>query len=407
MNIWRAYAAFGLAATYFGHEFIQRVSTSVIVSELMAEFAVGGAVLGGLSAFYFYAYAGMQIPVGVLMDRFGPRRLMSFAAGISALGALLFATAPAIEFAYAGRMLIGFGASFSWIGLLTVTTLWLPPAKFSSLAGIGQAIGMLGAVFGQAPLAHLVEAVGWRMAVGLLAMIGAAIALSLFASVPDIAPKATQTKSRLTQGLRIAAHNRQTWLYAAFGLSMTGTMLSFAGLWAVPWLVSVHGFERAAAAALCSTMFIGWGVGSPLIGWLSDRAQRRKVFLVGCGGGMVGTLLAILYIPALPTVAMGLLMFVNGIFASSMILAYGAARAHNPPEASGATYGIVNTGVVGSGAIFQPLIGLLLDLNWDGAMRAGARVYTGEAYDAAFAVLPCVAAIGTLAAALAREKPLA
>ena len=405
MKTWRAYAAFGLAATYFGHEFIQRVSTSVIVSELMAEFAVGGAMLGGLSAFYFYAYAGMQIPVGVLMDRFGPRRLMSFAASISALGALLFATAPVIEFAYAGRMLIGLGASFSWIGLLTVATLWLPPAKFSSLAGIGQATGMLGAMIGQAPLAHLVEAFGWRMAVGLLALIGTAIALSLFAVVPDITPKATQAKVRLMQGLRIAVHNRQTWLYAAFGLSMTGTMLAFAGLWAVPWLVSVHGFERTTAAALCSTMFVGWAVGSPLIGWLSDRAQRRKVFLVGCGAGMTGTLLAILYIPALSAVAMGLLMLVNGVFASSMILAYGAARAHNPPEASGATYGIVNTGVVGSGAIFQPLIGLLLDLNWDGAMRAGARVYTGEAYDAAFAVLPCVAAIGTLAAALAREKP--
>ena len=93
MTSFRAYAAFGLAAAYFGHEFIPRVSTSVIVGELMAEFAVGGAVLGSLSAFYFYAYAGMQIPVGVLIDRFGPRRLMSFAAGISAVGALLYGTA--------------------------------------------------------------------------------------------------------------------------------------------------------------------------------------------------------------------------------------------------------------------------------------------------------------------------
>ncbi|MBI3503710.1 MAG: MFS transporter [Proteobacteria bacterium] len=404
MKIWRAYAAFGLAATYFGHEFVQRVSTSVIVSELMAEFAVGGAVLGSLSAFYFYAYAGMQIPVGVLMDRFGPRRLMSFAAGISAMGALLFATAPAIEFAYAGRMLIGLGASFSWIGLLTVTTLWLPPARFSGLAGLGQAIGMLGAVFGQAPLALLVESLGWRTAVGVLAALGAAISLLLFATVPDIAPKATQVQNRLTQGLRIAARNRQTWLNAIYGLSMTGTMLAFAGLWAVPWLVSVYGFERAGAAALCSTMFVGWAVGSPLIGWLSDRARRRKVFQVGTGAGMALTLVAILYVPALPTLALGLLMFINGVLASGMILAYGAARAHNPPEASGATYGIVNTGVVGSGAIFQPLLGLLLDLNWDGAMRAGARVYSAGAYDAAFAVLPCVAVIGTLAAALTREK---
>lgn len=404
MSSLRAYAAFGLAAAYFGHEFIQRVSTSVIVGELMAEFAVGGAVLGSLSAFYFYAYAGMQIPVGVLMDRFGPRRLMSFAAGISAVGALLFATAPAIEFAYAGRLLIGLGASFSFIGLLTVATLWLPPHRFSGLAGLGQAVGMVGAVAGQAPLALVVEGFGWRTAVGMLACLGAVIALSIFLTVPEVARKPAQGQNRIMQGLRIAARNRETWLNAVFGLSMTGTMLAFAGLWAVPWLVSVHGFERAGAAALTSIMFVGWGVGSPLIGWLSDRVARRKIFAVGSGAGMTATLFAILYVPDLPTAAMAALMLVNGTFASGMILAYGAARAHNPPEASGATYGLVNTGVVGSGAIFQPLIGLLLDLNWDGTMQAGARIYSAAAYDAAFAVLPCVAAIGTIAAAMTREK---
>jgi MFS family permease len=404
MTSFRAYAAFGLAASYFGHEFIQRVATSVIVGELMAEFAVGGAVLGSLSAFYFYAYAGMQIPVGVLIDRFGPRRLMSLAAGISAVGALLFATAPAIEYAYAGRLMIGLGASFSWIGLLAVTTLWLPPERFSGLAGLGQAVGMLGAVFGQAPLALLVEGYGWRTAVGVLAALGAAISLSLFLTVPEVPAKTAQGKGRLTQGLRIAASNSQTWLNAVYGLSMTGTMLAFAGLWAVPWLVSVYGFERA-GAAMASVMFVGWAVGSPLIGWLSDRAARRRVFQIGNGFAMTSSLIAILYVPELPTLALVALMFANGVFASGMVLAYGAARAHNPPDASGATYGLVNTGVVGSGAIFQPLLGLLLDLNWDGAMRAGARVYSAEAYDAAFAVLPCVAVLGTLAAALTREKP--
>jgi MFS family permease len=405
MTSFPAYAAFGLAASYFGHEFIQRVATSVIVGELMAEFAVGGAVLGSLSAFYFYAYAGMQIPVGVLIDRFGPRRLMSLAAGISAVGALLFATAPAIEYAYAGRLMIGLGASFSWIGLLAVTTLWLPPERFSGLAGLGQAVGMLGAVFGQAPLALLVEGYGWRTAVGVLAALGAAISLSLFLTVPEVPAKTAQGKGRLTQGLRIAASNSQTWLNAVYGLSMTGTMLAFAGLWAVPWLVSVYGFERAGAAAMASVMFVGWAVGSPLIGWLSDRAARRRVFQIGNGFAMTSSLIAILYVPELPTLALVALMFANGVFASGMVLAYGAARAHNPPDASGATYGLVNTGVVGSGAIFQPLLGLLLDLNWDGAMRAGARVYSAEAYDAAFAVLPCVAVLGTLAAALTREKP--
>lgn len=401
---WRGWAAFVLGASFFGHEFVQRVSTSILVADLMAEFAVGGAVLGSLSAFYFYAYAGMQIPVGVLMDRFGPRRLMSFAAAVSATGALIFAFAPAIEFAYLGRAMIGLGASFSWIGALTVATLWLPAGRFAMLTGLLQAGGMAGGVLGQAPLALMVAELGWRYALGALAMVGASLALAMYLVVPDAArPNAAQSRPRLTDGLRVAARNRQTWLNMLFGLAMTGTMLAFAGLWAVPWLETVHGFSRASAASLASAMFLGWGIGAPLIGVVADRVARRKAIMVGCGSAMSGTLLVLLYVPGLPTALLACLLFANGAFASSMILSYGAARDHSPPDASGAVYGIVNTGVVGSGALFQPTIGALLDLNWQGAMREGARLYDADAYAVAFGVLPAIAILGTLAAALAAE----
>jgi MFS family permease len=400
---WRAWASFALAAGFFGHEFVQRVSPSVVVGELMAEFAVGAAVFGSLTAFYFYAYAGMQIPVGILMDRFGPRRLMAFAAGVSALGAVLFATAPSLGFAYAGRLLIGFGASFSWIGILTVATLWLPAARFSSLVGIGQAAGMAGAMLGQAPLSLVVDVAGWRLTVGLLATVGATIALAIWTVVPDVVPRAQAVRGQLVGGLRVAARSRETWLNGAFGLAMTGTMLAFAGLWAVPWLVGVHGYARAEAAAFASAMFLGWAIGSPIIGLLSDRARRRRPFMVACGFAMAASLATILYAGPFPAPMLVALMFVNGACASSMVLAYGAARDHNPPEASGAVYGIVNAAVVGSGALFQPLIGLLLDLKWDGAMQGGVRVYDPGAYAAAFAVLPLAALLGTLAACLSRE----
>ena len=403
-KVWRGYLAFALAACFFGHEFVQRVSTSILVSELMAEFSVGGAVLGSLSAFYFYAYAGMQIPVGVLMDRFGPRRLMSVAAAVSAAGALIFATAQAIEFAYLGRAMIGLGASFSWIGALTVATLWLPAARFAMLTGLLQAGGMAGGVLGQAPLALLAAALGWRLSLGALALVGASLALALYLAVPDVVKgREPKVRPRLTEGLRIAAANLQTWLNMLFGLAMTGTMLAFAGLWAVPWLESVQGYSRATAASLASAMFLGWGIGAPLIGVLADRLARRKAIMVVCGGAMSATLLVLLYVPGLATAMLAALLFANGAFASSMILSYGAARDHNPPDASGAVYGIVNTGVVGSGALFQPAIGALLDLNWRGTLLDGARLYDADAYQAAFAVLPAIALLGTLAAAMAAE----
>ena len=404
-SLLRGYAAFALASAYFCHEFVQRVATSVVVGDLMAAFSLGGTVLGTLSSIYFYAYAGMQIPVGVLIDRYGPRRLMSGAAALSALGALVFAASPMVEFAYVGRAMIGLGASFAWIGILTVATLWLPASRFSALTGIAQAGGMAGAMLGQAPLAVMVGEWGWRAALGALAIVGAAISVGLYATIPERPPQAEyRARPRLAAGLRVAAANGQTWLHAIYGMAMTGTMLAFAGLWAVPWFEAAHGHSRTAAAGLASTMFLGWAVGAPLIGLLADRIRQRKPIMVVGGAAMTASLLLLLYLPALPWALTAFLLFLNGVGASSMILSYGAARASNPPEASGAVYGIVNTGVVGSGALLQPLIGALLDANWHGALVDGARVYDAQAYSIAFGVLPAIAFIGTLAAWRARAS---
>ncbi|MCM0020526.1 MAG: MFS transporter, partial [Tagaea sp.] len=184
----RAVFAFVLAASFFAYAFVQRVAPSVIVGELMAEFAVGAAVLGNLSAFYFYAYVPMQMPVGMLMDRFGPRRLMSFSVALAAAGAVVFALAPTVELAYLGRFMVGLGSAFGWIGILTVATLWLPAERFALLTGIAQGIGMIGAVFGQAPLAYAVGAFGWRDTMLALALIGIALAVAIFLVVAEKRP---------------------------------------------------------------------------------------------------------------------------------------------------------------------------------------------------------------------------
>lgn len=392
----RAVFAFALAASFFAYAFVQRVAPSVIVGELMAEFAVGAAVLGNLAAFYFYAYVPMQMPVGMLMDRFGPRRLMGFAAAVAALGAVVFALAPTIEIAYLGRFMVGLGSAFSWIGILTVATLWLPPQRFALLTGIAQGIGMVGAVFGQAPLAHAVAAFGWRGTLLFLALGGVALAIAILLVVEDKRTASGGGTSGFTDGMRAVMRAPNAWLAAGYGFAMTGTMLAFAGLWAVPWLMQTKEFERGSAALMASLMFVGWGAGSPLIGYVVDRVRADRIrAMTALGVGMTASLAAVLYIPALPTTALAVLMVANGACASGMILCYGHARDHAPADASSSAYGLVNTAVVGSGGTLQPTIGWLLDRNWDGAMQAGARIYAPEAYDRAFVVLLVVAALGT------------
>lgn len=399
---WRPLCAWGLSALFFYYAFVQRVSPSVMVAELMRDFAVSAAILGNLSAFYLYAYAGLQLSVGVLMDRVGPRRLMSGATIVCAAGTVLFATSDALAGAYVGRLLIGAGAAFSWVGVLTVLTQWFPPGRFALFAGLTQAIGMAGAVFGQAPLAFVVDAIGWRGALHVVAASGAVLAVLIFLVVRD-RPHAASRAVGVASSLRIVLRNLETWLNAAFGLAMTGPMLGFGALWAVPYLETIYGLDRADAAAFASLIFVGWGIGAPVIGFISDRIGRRKMPMLAGAAVATLSLVAVIYLPGLPLSVLGALVVIHGAAASSMVLSFASVREHNPPDMSGSAMGMVNTAVVGSGALFQPLIGFLLDINWTGELVAGARIYTPEAYRIAFTVLPAACAIGTAAVLAMRE----
>jgi predicted MFS family arabinose efflux permease len=321
---------------------------------------------------------------------------------LCAVGSLLFAVSETVALASVGRALIGAGAGFSFVGALTIATQWLPPQRFAQFGGLTQAAGMMGALFGQAPLAAVVADVGWRPTILAVGGLGAALAVALWLLVPD-RQRPPPAPARLMGGLRQIVVNPQSWLNAGFGLAMTGPMLAFAGLWGVPWLVTVYGMERPAAAAMLSVMFIGWGIGCPILGFVSDRVARRKPFMAAGAVIAAVTLAIILYVPDLPLTAMSILLIAHGVGGSAMILGFACARENNAPDAAASAYGFINTAVVGSGALFQPLIGFLLDMNWDGTVLAGARIYSADAYQAAFAVLPVGCAIGALAALLGRE----
>lgn len=415
-----AWLVFGLGALYFAYAWVQRVAPAVMVDGLMRDFAVGGAILGNLSAVYFYAYAGMQLPVGMLIDCWGPRRVLGLMAAVAGLGGLLFATAEGIGAAYAGRFLVGFGAAFGFVGALTLATNWFPPRRFAMLAGAAMMAGMLGGMIGQAPLATLVESVGWRDALVGTGLFGFVLSALIWLIVRDRPPKfAGERGEAVTEeaaarsepeirhsvftGLGQVTTLRANWLLALFGGLVSAPLLAFGGLWGVPYLMQVYGASRPGAALAVSLMLVGWAVGSPLIGWLSDRLGRRRAPMIVGAALALMAMLAVLYLPGLPMLVLGALLFLSGAGSASMVICYALARETNPPQAVGTAYGFVNMVVVGSGAVFQPIIGWLLDRNWDGTMEAGARVYSQSAYDAAFVVLPGCLAVGLIAGLLVRE----
>jgi MFS family permease len=374
-----------------------------MVEDLMRDFAVGGAIVGNLSALYFYGYAGMQIPVGLLLDRFGPRRLMTGAAGLVAVACLLFADSESLTGASATRFLIGAGCAFSLVGAMAVAGQWFPRERFALLAGLAMMFGMVGGVFGQAPLRMAVDATNWRTTMAWVAVIGFALMIAAWAFVRD-RRRGSGGFGAVLGGLRQVAANRETWLNAVAGLGSTGPLLAFAGLWGVPYLQAVYAIDRVTAGSVTSVTFIGWGVGAPLIGWLSDRiGNRRRPLIAGLIMSAV-SLAAILYVPGIPLWGVGVLSFGIGFGGSAQIVCFALVREHNPPHLSGTAIGMVNALVTGAGALFQPMVGWLLDLGWDGVLADGARVYAVGAYHVAFSVLVVGCAIGVLCAMAVSES---
>jgi MFS family permease len=389
-------------ALFFFYAWILRVAPSVMIDEMMRDLAVGAAVIGNLSAFYFYGYAGMQVPAGLLIDRFGARRLMTVAALSCALGCVVFSMSAGLWGVAAGRFLIGASAAFSFVGAMSVAGLWFPAHRFALLTGLAMMLGMAGGVAGQAPLRLLVDQLDWRSASLSLAAGGLAIAVAAWSTVRD-RPHPHKGATHMLAGLGRVARNRQTWLIAIAGLGTTAPLLGFAGLWGVPYFVTVYGLDRAAAASITSMMFIGWGVGAPFMGWFSDYIGRRRIpfiaglFLSTCA------MAAILFVPNLPIPVLMALCIACGFGGSSQIVGFAAAREHNPIALSATALGVVNGMVTGAGALYQPLVGWLLDLVWQGQMAAGIRVYDGDAYRSALSVLVAGAFLGFLSTLVIRE----
>lgn len=398
----RAYVAFALGCAFFGYAFVQRVAPSVMVDDLMRDFAVGGAALGNLSAFYFYAYAGIQLPVGVLLDRFGPRRLLAVTALFCTAGSVLFAAADGIAMAAAGRALIGASVAFGYVGALTIAGHWFPPHRFALCVGLLQLVGMSGAVAGQAPMSILVDAVGWRDSLHVLAIVALLLAATVYLIVRDKAGT-TSAKGAMFEGVGTVLKNPQTWILSLLGFALTAPMLAFAGLWAVPWLQADYGFTKEGAGLTASLLFIAWGATSPLAGWLTDRIGRRKPVLLGGLLLAAASMALIIHVPDLPRPALWLLIVLNGMGGCTMIIAYALVKELNPPKAAGAAMGIVNMCVVGSGAVMQPLIGTLLDIKWDGTMVNGARLYSPETFTFALSALLVTYAIGAVSLLLTHE----
>jgi predicted MFS family arabinose efflux permease len=393
-----SWSIWGLGALLYAIGFFQRTAPAVMTNDLMADFNITAGALGHLASFYFYAYVLMQIPTGILSRLVGLRLLMAASAYITAIGTFVFALSDSFRIAAVGLVMVG-GAIAMVIGLtLELAGRWLPNHRFALASGLIMVVGVMGAFAAGMPLRLLISSFGWRncmIGLGGLTLILGTLAWGIVRDDPSERGYQSYSEgndkgrgdpalSGLIANLGAAFKYRNTWLMLFVPCSLIGAMLSFSGLWGVPYLRARFGLPEGQGALICSFLLISFAVGSPVLGYLSDRQRSRKPIYVS--GFLIATAcwLAAILVDALTIGFLTVILVVVGFSTGAMPLSYALGRESAPPEISGIVTGIVITGIMAGPAIIQPVTGWLLDRQWNGAVESGIRIYDAGTYRTAF-----------------------
>ena len=392
-----------LGALFYCYEYFLRISPDVFIGKLMHDFGLTGAGLGNLVAFYYYAYTPMQLPVGILMDRYGPRMLLTTAVILCAIGSFLFAASNFVWVAALGRFLVGFGSAFAFVGVLKLAAIWLRPDRFAFVTGLATTLGMVGAMIGENALTFLVKHFGWRNTTFASGSFGIVLGILIWVIVRNTKEKAehelhyqSKTIKQILYHLRHALSHRQVWLTGIVGGLLYIPTSVFAELWGIPYLEQARGFTSYQAAFAVSMIFLGWAIGGPLVGFVSDRLHLRKgpIILTSIMASLLIGLL--LFTPNIPVKIVSVIFLLFGMFSSAENITFAIARESCAREISGTAVAVNNMLVMFGGMLLQPLVGEMLDSRWVGTMHAGHPIFSNANYQHALFVLP----VGLLLAAI-------
>ena len=367
-------------ASGFFLSILLRYVNAVIARDLAADFALSPSDLGLLTSAYFLVFAVFQLPLGVLLDRFGPRRVLATLLVVAATGGLVFGLAQGVAALALGRALLGLGVSGCLMGSIKAFTLWFPLSRLATLNGWILAIGALGAMAATAPVEALAGAAGWRAVFYVLAACCAAVAALIFFVVPERAlPGAGETWARQFSEIGAILSNAFFWRVALSLIAVHGAYQALQGLWLAPWLADIGGQSRPEVAWTLLAGSLAYGVGSVIFGTLADRMTAR---LTAFKAGMALAVGAFFAIAAGAGGGAFALVMLYGFGACAAALPYAILSQHFPRALTGRVITAANIFMFLASFAFQWGVGVLLRL-WP----AIEGRYPAEAYAVAFGIV--------------------
>ena len=384
-----------LCAAFMASQFF-RVSNAVIAPELMRTLSISSEAMGAITGAYFFAFGIMQIPTGMLLDRFGPRRTMSGLFVIAACGSAVFAMAEGAIGLAVARALIGIGCAAGLMGILVTIARWYPPERFARLSSMVYVVGGAGVLFATTPLAAAADTIGWRGAFWAMALITLGFAAMLFAMVRDAPPGqaidgANETFREMLAGVRAAGANRQLWHVCAIQFVNYGTILAIVGLWAGPYLNDIHGMQGVLRGNVLFVINLAMLAGVLGYGALERRLRSRKRAIAGGSVASAAILVVLAVWPDIgPWPAVGLLVAFT-LTSAHIMLNHAHARAVLPDHLVGRGLTLQNVAVFFGVTAMQSATGFIV-----GAFAEAGEAAPDIAYRSVFGFLALMIVVSLL-----------
>lgn len=382
-----AWALWGMAAFFYAYQYILRVCPSVMIDDIMAKFSIDAGHYGSFSGVYYVGYALAHLPIGLLLDRFGPKWVMSTCVFLSVLGVIPLAFGTSWEMAVVGRFLVGIGSSGAILGVFKIVRMYFPDAFFSKVLGLSVTVGLMGAIYGGYPVRALSLSVGWETVLGAVFVGGSILAFFMGVFIPKIKPEDRQISTSVWTDLWEVFSNKYILLTALFAALMVGPLEGFADVWAFSYLVHVYGYTPEIASSLPSLIFIGMGVGSPVLAYLAEKWKAYYNVTLACALVMAG-LFAVLLVFKVTPVLVGAFFFVIGVLSSYQVLALYMNSKNVPDRLSGIVTAFTNMVIMSFGYVFHTLIAKVMTHLWDGTVQDCVPLYSPGSYAYGLSVIP-------------------
>jgi predicted MFS family arabinose efflux permease len=373
-----------MASVFYAYQYILRVMPNIMLDDIMNQFQLDTKTFGQFSGLYYIGYCLMHLPLGILLDRFGPKKIMPICILMTVVGTLPILFSTFWVYPLLGRLVLGMGSSAAILCAFKIIRITFQQKYFTRMLSLSVTIGLIGAIYGGGPVSYMYSVWGYKPVVSFFVLLGVALSILTYFLVPEM--KAEKTSSVLGD-IREALSNKKVLAMCLFAGLMVGPLEGFADVWGTAYLTQVYGIEKTLGASLTSMIFVGMCFGAPLLSYMAEKTNQYMVTII-LAGALMSLSFSVLLFFKLSTVSLGIVFTIVGVCCSYQILAIFKTSTYVRENVAGLTTAVANMIIMLFGYFFHTTIGWAVD-------QFGG-IHSSKAFLFGIGVIPTALIIGVI-----------